>query len=197
MNITYSIGILIFAIVLNLYITYIVEQRAKNVYDKNQKPMYDIVATTLPNMNQYHYLCDLLCLIPMILYIYTIVYKRNQIDEIILMFSVIFILRGLSMYPTTFPSLYCYETRTKIPTMGACHDCMFSGHLAFTLLPTLLLIYHGWSPIILLYPICFSFFQVASRSHYSVDILISWYITILVFIIVQFKCLQNFMKQTI
>ena len=109
------------------------------------------------------------------------------------MLGLIFILRALSLYPTIYPSpsFNCKKNRKNIMPVEYCHDCMFSGHLAFTLLPILLLIYHGFSPIIVLYPVFFSIFQIASRAHYSIDILISWYITTLVFIIVQFDCLQK------
>ena len=190
MNTLDKICFLVFALLLNIKITNIVEERAKTVYKTNQTPMHDVFIETLPNLSKYHYLCDILCWIPLLIYI---AYFRGNIpDEITLMLGLIFMIRAMALFPTTFPSIYCKNKNRQGFTFGQCHDCMFSGHLAMTLLPILLLIFHGWSPAVILYPIVFSVFQIASRSHYSVDVIISWCITSLIFCVIQFKCSKTF-----
>ena len=58
------------------------------------------------------------------------------------------------------------------PPFGFCNDYIFSGHSAFNIVSS----YHIGSPLWPVWPAVTSLFSIASREHYSVDVVIAWII---------------------
>lgn len=162
-----------------------------------KEPLDDLLIKKLPDISQYRILTDI---IPLLL-ILILLFKRpniNQIEDYLLCYMIIMLLRMFSMSLTIMPSIACeYKKHQNIIT-GGCHDCMFSGHTSLVLLVLLILVtdYKYPKVICLIIGIMYSLLIISSHAHYSVDVVIAWYITFLVFICYKYECVSIF-RQTL
>lgn len=155
------------ALLLNVLIGYTASYK-RNV--KEGEPVYDLGFNLLPNLQKYDHLGDYALIIPFLFVLFswnswTRTKKGNYLSMLILMFS----FRALSNYVTTIPSSKECELK---PPFGFCNDYIFSGHSAFNIVSS----YHIGSPLWPVWPAVTSLFSIASREHYSVDVVIAWII---------------------
>ena len=159
--------ILLVSLILNIIIGYHASYK-RNI--KEGENVYDIGFDALPNLEKYHKLGDYILIVPFLFVLFswnswTRTKKGNYLSMLILMFS----FRALSNYVTTIPS--SKECLLK-PPFGFCNDYIFSGHSAFNIVSS----YHIGSPLWPIWPAVTSLFSIASREHYSVDVVIAWII---------------------
>lgn len=188
-----TLGLLVISFIMTYISQTSVDKRFQKI--KHKEPLNDIAVDYLPNLDEYDYICDYLTIIPVTILAY-ICWKNNDLSTInnfILYFSVIFILRSITVYFTLFPSLYCHYHKS-INSLGGCCDCLFSGHTATTLLSILFLINLGFPVYTMIYPLFVSLMIIASKSHYTADVIVSWYITFLVYISIKYKCVHRFFE---
>ena len=144
---------------------------------KYEKPLYDVLHNSLPNLKAYDGYIDL---IPLLLGIHVVllIMKGNpdiEVKKIIRQLSILFIIRILTTSMTILPSPICSSSKNAC-AIGGCHDCIFSGHTAVTLL----LSFHIFrsnscrSELLILYNIIGSLLIISTRNHYTIDVMIAW-----------------------
>ena len=144
---------------------------------KYEKPLYDILHNTLPNLKAYDRYIDL---IPSLLGIFVVCLMVNgdspiQVKKILRQLSMLFILRMLTTSITILPSPICSSSK-KACAIGGCHDCIFSGHTAVMLLLSFYISQSNpsFSKILVLYNIVGSLLIISTRNHYTIDVFIAW-----------------------
>ena len=128
--------------------------------------------------------------------------NNNMINEFILGFFLIILIRSLMIICTILPRQNnCKVTKLKIFNKtigGTCYDKMFSGHFAFGLFTTLFVFRNNilepnFSNKILFLIINSIHFLIIgiTRSHYTIDIVVSIFITTFVFILIKDKYIES------
>lgn len=158
-----------------------------------KEPLPDLLHNILPDLSNSNYFMidDILIALVTIYFLY-IRYPDFEIfkDWLILYCSIMF-LRLITMSVTNLPkpSKKCSTDDKSLflrILSGGCNDLIFSGHTVCMLL-LLLFISESFSVIgklvITLFALGFSLLVISLRNHYTVDVLLSWYITISFYLI--------------
>ena len=142
-------------------------------YKRNVKegdPVYDLGFKILPNLEKYDHLGDYALIIPIIFVLFSWgSWGKSKRENFLTMFTLMYTFRALSNYVTTLPSSKKCNLK---PPFGFCNDYMFSGHATVNIISS----YYVGLPLWPVWPILTSLFSVASREHYSVDVVIAWVI---------------------
>ena len=157
--------------------------------DNIDPPLKDMIVDNLPDFSEFMYLYDMMSLPPFIL---TLLYiKKMPISNLIRNLSIIFTLRGICILTTSLPKFEsCKIDYRDIKSMftGGCYDKIFSGHIAFIITFILYLINYteqkDYKIIYYFYAILASLLSFVTKSHYSIDVIISWIISFSIFILV-------------
>ena len=98
-------------------------------------------------------------------------------------------LRSLCTLVTVIPKFKSCEIDYKDPQIllsGGCYDKIFSGHIAFVITFILYLITYSdqskYKLVYFVYIIVGSLLSLITESHYSIDILISWILSLTLFL---------------
>ena len=156
-----------------------IENRSK-CYNGKEFVLDDVAFRLLPKIKGCTFIAE--NTIPFILILLLLYYKSINCEFIVL-FTIIIILRtisiGLTILPKTNPKC-CMENSLRI---GVCHYKMFSGHTAFTTLAmlTLALKNSNLKPLVPIVIIAQGVLMLIARAHYSVDVFIGFLVTLLVF----------------
>jgi hypothetical protein len=167
---------------------------------KNTDEVWDIIHMNFKNYSQYNYTKNwymVLFAVPLIHKLVTDNIKSDFFKEFILKFLIIIFLRSLTIMATILPKNTPVEV---IPDEygnlslfdktigGGCYDKMFSGHFAFGLLLTLLMFKYEIIETNALNIGLFSFLNIlhlfilgVTRSHYTMDMIVSLYVTLFVY----------------
>ena len=177
--------LIIVAILFHLYVTNITYNRIISNGTHYRRPLNDIIHSNTHDLSKYSNQIDKLLLIFVIPFI--INYKKEPIIHFMNIFSIIIILRSTALLMTDIPTSdkTCdpHNFTTYNLFFGHCSDKIFSGHTSFTLL-TVLVMYKfkivSNSTLILfaLLQIIYSLIIILTRCHYSVDVLLCYYIII-------------------
>ena len=177
--------ILIFVLILNEIISKFLDSKMKC----NSTSLEDILHKTLPNLVKYEKLIDVY---PVLIFIVMCILIKtyDKIEEInfskvIRGFSFMYFTRIIMYSSTILPSPIC-QKNSQNRSLGGCQDCIFSGHvgaslilsyLIYKIIPTSLTMY-----TLIGLEIIYSLFVIATRSHYTIDVMIAW---LVVFVIIQ------------
>jgi hypothetical protein len=145
-------------------------------------PLYDLMQDTFPNFQEYRMIPEVLHLIPVIsLAIYTTWFKHiNCLSEFLVKHGILMFLRGIFFSVTLLPdsSGMCQLSNH----LGGCFDLIFSGHSTISFLCTLLLCKHyplykeiKW--LLHANNLLTCFLIVVCRNHYTIDVVISLFMT--------------------
>lgn len=167
---------------------------------KDTDEVWDIIHMNFTNYSQYNYTKNwymVLFAIPLIHKFFVSNISNEFFKEFILKFLIIIFLRSATIIATILPKNTAVEV---IPDEygnlslfdktigGGCYDKMFSGHFAFGLLLTLLMFKHGIVETNKLNMIFFSILNIlhlfilgVTRSHYTMDMIVSLYVTLFVY----------------
>lgn len=175
-------------VLFNSYISDKIENIANNYYnlrEKNNKTtpkVYDIAHKYLPNLNKYntiHHIITIIFVLPILL-------DFNILQEFLGYFIVIFVIRLITILVTILPKYKeCkYNGKTLFHgVFGGCYDKIFSGHFASVFLATLLYFKYGWikMPTLILINFINSIGILLSRSHYTIDLIVAFFVTLFVY----------------
>ena len=168
--------LLVVAIVITKITTFSVD---KVRYSYNcETPLHDALHTRLPNLRRYGRYIDLIPAILGVVVLYLYIYEhldQELIRDGIIFFSMILIFRTILYSVTILPSSFCMKGIKNI-AFGGCHDCICSGHTILTLLLAYILYKHNpqYQAALMMYCILSSLLIIATSSHYTIDVLISY-----------------------
>ena len=179
--------IISFLIIFFMYISYtqnLLDTIAESYYmnrieNKKITPkVYDISHKYLPDLENYQYISNIFLLFSFISFI-----KPFILIEFIGFIIPILIIRSITIHLTILPKTKNCDITNSIKIFGSCYDKIFSGHFSLVFLITLLLWKHKY--ISILWVIFINLFNglliLATRAHYTIDIIVSFFITLFVF----------------
>lgn len=151
--------------------------------------LFDALHERTPDLSHLNYSKNYLYLAFAVPLIASDVNKAAFLWDFVGYFSVVLLIRSATMASTVLPKNPACETPAKIDAFhgtvgGVCYDKMFSGHFAFSIVFTYLLFKHRvmqTTPANVFALVCFNvlnaYVLIASRSHYTMDVLVSGVIT--------------------
>lgn len=100
---------------------------------------------------------------------------RARLGQTLATVALVTVLRCVCVSVTVLPSPICRLGR-GVRAVGGCHDCIFSGHTALTLVlaHTLAQMAPRLAIPLAAYCVLTSLLIVATRSHYTIDVLVAW-----------------------
>ena len=200
-----------FLIIVSFLITHVtvtryVIKRGQSHYESVQgngkqpvEPFWDIIGSNTPDLSRYNYTKNVFLLVFIVPLMYGIVVSKDQVRRKILRefgmkLAILIFLRALTIGTTIFPktpSCKPFEGRREILNYfvgGGCYDKMFSGHMSFGVLASLICWKHKLLPntlfggsLLVLLNLLHLITLGATRSHFTVDLVVAIYITGAVF----------------
>ena len=173
--------LMILFILISNYYTLKIGASHYNSTDKFQ--LFDVFHNILPDLYEYHYLVDIFGILGFLsLFIFL---DKPIIIEFFSKFIIIMFIRAFTIISTILPK---HETcpdefYLRSYLLGGCYDKIFSGHTSFILLMTLM--YYREYIIDMSSLIGINLLNIllilATRSHYTVDIILATFVTLTVF----------------
>lgn len=179
-----SVLILLYFIVfgLNKFNLYHLEKKSERFYQtkENYKKVQDIFHSILPHFEHFEYASDALTLL-------VIGYLAIMNFELMyhlggLIFTLV-LLRQFIIPITILPkNTFCDISDTSM-FRGGCYDKIFSAHFGITFLTTLILFDNGLinNFIAILINLVNGMFILLSRNHYTIDIVVSIFVVIIIY----------------
>jgi hypothetical protein len=166
-----------------------VEEEAKK---SSQVSLRDFVHETFPNLSKYEQCIDVLPIVLAFVTLWIAVQKHPSLNlsEMIQNIAIILFFRTVMTSVTILPSPIC--TIRKSYAIGGCNDCIFSGHTALTLVFAYYIAkcYPRKTKSLLMYSLLTSLLIIITRSHYTIDVIVAWFVVYAV--VVKDKASQNF-----
>ena len=137
----------------------------------------DLFHNILPDLSAYEQLIDL---IPASLGLLVIIFCRKNITlrlrKIATQLSIVYLLRVITSSVTVLPSPICTTSRPSCKAIGGCHDLIFSGHTSTMLIFAwhLQRCFPEYRTHLILFCILGSAVIVATRGHYTIDVIVAW-----------------------
>ena len=167
-------------------------EKSKLINKINNKNIYDLGFNYIPRINnKYKYIDDVLILI---IFIVMLFFKINYIN-FISVYLIIRFIRMICMLSITIPPAdkNCFK-KQKVRqksfkyikfVAGHCGETIFSGHVTFLLICILFImpkVNNFFKILLFVYGLIGSILIIALRHHYTIDVVLAWVITILVYI---------------
>ena len=179
-----EIYFLIVYVIFHYYNVNSLKKEASRYYDnrveqkKIKQKIYDISYKYLPNLERYEYLSDIVT----ISIIMPVIFYPKIFKEYIGFWVVIFLIRSITIRLTVLPKSNNCENNNYI-NLGTCYEKIFSGHFASAFLATIL--YYKYNIIdiktLTLLNIINSCLIILTRHHYTIDIIVAFFITLCVY----------------
>jgi hypothetical protein len=160
------------------------ETHSEKFYQKkeNYKIVKDFFYNILPHDDKFEYASDILLVLT---FAYMTIMNYNLIYQFMGFALTIMLLREIIIHITVLPKHEaCYIEHKKFSMIrGGCYDNIFSGHFGIGFLMTLLLYANGFinNLVMILINILNAIFIILSRSHYSIDIIVSIFVVIIIY----------------
>jgi len=176
----YDVYYLIIICSIILISNYATLQLGKHHYNSTDKfELFDIFHKILPDLHAYHTIVDVVALLAIVSLFF--LSNRTLTTEFLAKFLIIMLIRSFTIISTILPKHEICEDKFSIREffLGGCYDKIFSGHTSFLLLLTLLYYREHIIGIVPLVGINIMncLLILATRSHYSVDILLAIFVT--------------------
>jgi hypothetical protein len=179
-----SVLILLYFVVfgLNKFNLYHLETKSERFYQKkeNYKKVQDIFHSILPHFHNFEYASDVLTLL-------VIGYLAIMNFELIyhlggLIFTLV-LLRQFIIPITILPKNTICDISETSMFRGGCYDKIFSAHFGITFLTTLILFDNGLinNLVAILINLVNGMFILLSRNHYTIDIVVSIFVVIIIY----------------
>ena len=152
-----------------------------NVKSKQKVKIYDIVHSNLPSTRNLKFIIDI---IPYILFFYISFIDLRLFYNVLGILIPVFIIRLLIINITILPKdKKCDINKDSCPYTGGCYDKIYSGHFAVIFTCLLFLYKTKYINIVTLSlsSIVVSLLIVTSRSHYTIDIFVSFLMVLLLY----------------
>ena len=171
--------IIIFIVfLLNNYNLSCIENIGEVFYSKNYDfpKVYDILHENVWHIDKFEYASD-------IIVITLIILDVNMFYNYLGFIIVILIIRIFVNILTILPKNNLCVTETGFTLRGGCYDKLFSGHFSSVFIVSLLLYKNNYINIILLVLINLinSLFIILSRNHYTIDIVMAFFVSLFVY----------------
>jgi len=179
-----SILILLYFVIfgLNKLNLYHLETKSERFYQKkeNYKKVQDIFHDILPHIEHFEYASDVIA-ISVIGYL-----AIMRFDLLYHLGGLVFtltLLRQFIIQMTILPKNTVCDIKNTSMIRGGCYDKIFSGHFGITFLTTLVLLENGLINkfIALLINLVNGIFILLSRNHYTIDIIVSIFVVIIIY----------------
>ena len=180
-------GKYIFLLLVLLCITdYIVTNKIETDQTNNgNSHIIDVLHENIPDISHFYKIEDFILGITVIVFFW--LYKFKYVKDFAILFIIIRTLRLITMSVTILPKPVAQHNNKYKNTImrfffGGANDLIFSGHTAFMLLLLLFISksVHGnmGKLLLVVYALIYSFIIILLRNHYTVDVILAWYITI-------------------
>lgn len=158
-------------------------------------PLYDIVQRNFPNLQRYRIIPEILHVIPVIILLLYIIMGNSSastkaVNKFLITHGPLMALRGIFFSVTLLPdsSEMCLESGH----IGSCFDLIFSGHSTIMLLCTMIIseffnISTLFYSILMVKNLITCFMIILCRNHYTIDVLISIFMTYFIYHFSEFK----------
>jgi hypothetical protein len=179
-----SILILLYFVIfgLNRLNLYHLETKSERFYQKkeNHKKVQDIFHDILPHIEHFEYASDIIA-ISVIGYL-----AIMRFDLLYHLGGLVFtltLLRQFIIQMTILPKNTVCDIKNTSMIRGGCYDKIFSGHFGITFLTTLILLENGLINkfIVILINLVNGIFILLSRNHYTIDIIVSIFVVIIIY----------------
>ena len=139
------------------------------------RPLDDIVHNNLINLSKYEKYIDIIPIFLGMIVVYLSFFNNLDFNKLFLLLSIAFFMRAISFAMTILPSPICTNNKNA-SSIGGCHDCIFSGHTACTLIFAYFIHKNtcAYKKPLLIYCLLGSLFITLSRSHYTIDVFVAW-----------------------
>jgi hypothetical protein len=174
--------LIILLLVYSYFLIFHLDKTVDDFYKNHKHPeIYDLGFKYIPEIRlsvSHFNVLFLLFLIPLIVYGNKEIYK-----ELIGYMIIIFLIRSVIIQLTVLPKHKRCETNTAVKQIGGCYDKIFSGHYAIVVIISLL--YYKYNilslPVLLGVNVFAAFLIIAMRWHYTIDVLVALFVTLLVY----------------
>jgi hypothetical protein len=149
-------------------------------------PLYDVIQESLPNLQKYRIIPEVLHFIPILTLLANTIYHKHIecLKKFLVIHGILMFIRAISFSVTLLPDS---SGMCQLSThLGSCFDLLFSGHSTIMLLCCLLL--NQFYFIELKWKICLfantgitSLLIILCRNHYTIDVLYSLLMTYFVY----------------
>ena len=175
--------IIIFIVFLaNNYNLNFIENIGDVFYSKNHDfpKVYDILHENCVHIDKFEYASDIIALI---LIITLIILDVNMFYNYLGFIIIILIIRIFTNILTILPKNNLCTISNSFSFRGGCYDKIFSGHFSSTFIATLILYKNNYINVILLILINLinSLFIILSRNHYTIDIVMSFFVSLVIY----------------
>lgn len=179
-----SILILLYFVVfgINKLNLYHLETKSERFYQKkeNYKKVQDIFHDILPHIEHFEYASDI---ITVSVIIYLAIMNLDLLYHLGGLVFTLTILRQFIIQMTILPKNTVCDIKDTSMIRGGSYDKIFSGHFGITFLTTLILLENGLVTnfIAILINLVNGMFILLSRNHYTIDIIVSIFVVIIIY----------------
>jgi len=179
-----SILILLYFVIfgLNKLNLYHLETKSERFYQKkeNYKKVQDIFHDILPHIEHFEYASDI---ITVSVIVYLALMRFDLLYHLGGLVFTLTLLRQFIIQMTILPKNTVCDIKNTSMIRGGCYDKIFSGHFGITFLTTLVLLENGLINkfIALLVNLVNGIFILLSRNHYTIDIIVSIFVVIIIY----------------
>jgi hypothetical protein len=165
----------------NLSVDHIANEYYTSRIDNNKlnPKIYDISHKLLPNLYNYEMISNLVTT----LFILPLGFNIPLLYEFLGFIIPLLIIRSITTHLTILPKTKHCDVNNSSPFFGGCYDKIFSGHFSVVFLATLL--YKKYNLIddfsLLSINLINSFFILFTRAHYTIDIVVAFFVTLFVY----------------
>ena len=152
-----------------------------NLIKTHPTRIVDFVHEYLPTINST-YLSDILVLIQVLSAI--LVMNLNQLNEMFLLMSCVQFLRAICLASTVLPPLRSYDEKYRMGGLnGSGTEYIFSGHASYSALTAIYLYTTNTVslPFLIAYNLCSQYTIIATKNHYTIDVILAWIIVPLLY----------------
>ena len=179
-----SILVLLYIVIfgLNKFNLYHLETKSEKFYQKkeNHKKVQDIFHSILPHIPDFEYASDILTLL---VFAYLAIMNFEQFYQLGGLIFTLVLLRQFIIQMTILPKNEVCDIKDTSMFRGGCYDKIFSAHFGITFLSTLILFDNGLINKLVAILINFvnGLFILLSRNHYTIDIIVSIFVVIIIY----------------
>lgn len=160
---------------------------------KSQQPLYDVIVSNTSDYSKYRNVPNILISFIFLFAILPLVITPNKafFTSLFKYASILLFIRSITTLVTILPaqSKNCENRKSWMTYLnGHCIDKIFSGHTSLSLLVVLLyykysILPRRWIHLLFCIQIMAAYCLILTRSHYTVDVIVAYMITIFVYLI--------------
>lgn len=147
---------------------------------KQKSKIYDIIHQNLPSLRNLSTIVDIIPFIPLIIIFFI---DLNLFYRVIGLLGTIFIVRMFIIHLTILPKDKKCDIKKSSVYSGGCYDKVYSGHFAVVFTCLLFLYKNNYINIFTLVSLSIitALLIITSRSHYTIDIFVSFLMVIITY----------------